>query len=357
MDANLEILADRIRHAAATRSPIRCRGGGTKDFYGQSLNGEILDTRGYRGIVHYDPTELVLTARCGTPLAEIDAALAAQGQMLAFEPPHFGAGATLGGCVAAGLSGPRRQTVGAVRDFVLGASVMNHHGDVLSFGGQVMKNVAGYDISRLLVGSLGTLGLIVDVSLKVLPRPTSERTLSLSLDQTTAFEKLNEWVKLSAPISASAWHDDTLTLRLSGTNASIDVATSCITKEFSVNRLDRNQAEIFWAGVREHTHPFFSGNTPLWRLSVPPTAPPLTWDLPCLIEWAGALRWLRGDIDASAIRSEVERLGGHVTRFRGAAAGSVFHPLPATLHKIHRALKFELDPLNLFSPGRLYDDI
>ena len=219
MDTTLTSFADAIRHASEARTPLRLRGGGSKDFYGQRLDGEVLDTRAYRGIVDYDPTELVITARCGTPLAEIESALADKGQLLAFEPPHFGDAATLGGCIAAGLSGPRRAAAGAVRDFVLGATLMNARGEVLRFGGRVMKNVAGYDVSRLLAGSLGTLGLIVDISLKVLPNPPAEATLSFEMEQATALRKLNEWAGKPLPISASAWRGGTLGVRLSGAAA------------------------------------------------------------------------------------------------------------------------------------------
>lgn len=356
MDANLAVLADTIRRAGAEGRALRFRGGGTKDFYGQALTGEILDTRTYRGIVDYDPTELVITARCGTPLSEIDAALAVHGQMLAFEPPHFGKDATLGGCIAAGLSGPRRQAVGALRDFVLGASLIDRHGEVLTFGGRVMKNVAGYDVSRLLAGSLGTLGLIADVSLKVLPRPPAETTLVLEMDEVTALRKLNEWAGKPMPVSASAWRGGILGLRLAGTNAAVDAAITRVTRELSGQQVDAKQGTLFWANIREHTDHFFRGDIPLWRLSVPSTAPPLKFDTDLMIEWGGALRWLCGDVDAQTIRSEAQRVGGHATLFRATDKSSgVFHPLSAALRKIQLALKAEFDPARIFNPGRMYD--
>ena len=205
MDAVLEKLSETVRAAGRSKRALRLRGGGTKDFYGNALEGEVLDTRGYSGIVTYEPSELVITARCGTRLAATESAMRERGQMLAFEPPHFGEGATLGGMVAAGLSGPRRQAAGALRDFVLGVKIMDGRGDVLSFGGQVMKNVAGYDVSRLMAGSLGTLGIILDVSLKALPRPAAEATLRLELPEDKAIEQLNRWGGKPLAIGASAW--------------------------------------------------------------------------------------------------------------------------------------------------------
>ena len=217
-------LQEQIRAAADRRAALRIRGGGTKDFYGNALQGEVLDTRGHAGIVDYEPTELVVTARCGTLLSELQEALLRQGQSLPFEPPGFGRGATLGGCVAAGLSGPRRASAGSVRDFMLGAKIVDGRGQMLVFGGQVMKNVAGYDVSRLLAGSLGTLGLILEVSLKVLPRPVSEQTLALELPQARALENMNRWAGMPLPISATAWHDGELKVRLSGAPSAIRAA-------------------------------------------------------------------------------------------------------------------------------------
>ncbi|HEY6281987.1 MAG TPA: glycolate oxidase subunit GlcE, partial [Burkholderiales bacterium] len=260
-----------IRRATENKTALRIRGGGSKDFYGAALNGEILDTRPYSGIVQYEPTELVITARAGTPLAEIEAALKERGQMLAFEPPHFGNHATLGGCIAAGLCGPRRAAVGAARDFVLGVRMMDGRGNDLRFGGQVMKNVAGYDVSRLMVGSLGTLGLILEVSLKVLPLPLAESTLRFEFPEDKAIQMLNQWAGKPLPISASAYTGGELSLRLSGAAAAIEAAYN----KLGGMRIDEAQAEQFWIGIREQTDPFFRSATPLWRLSVKSTTPPL----------------------------------------------------------------------------------
>lgn len=338
-----------MRAAAAHKQPLRIRGGGTKDWYGQRLEGEVLDTRGYAGIVDYEPTELVITARCGTPLAEIEAALAERQQMLAFEPPHFGEGATLGGAIAAGLAGPRRANSGGVRDFVLGARLLDGKGDVLSFGGQVMKNVAGYDVSRMLAGSLGTLGLLLEVSVKVLPKPFAETTLRFAIAEIEAIRKLNEWGGQPLPISASCWHDGVLSLRLSGAQAAVDAAVRMFGGE-TVDDCDR-----FWASVREQQHPFFAGEGALWRLSVPSTTGAIVLGGAQLIEWGGAQRWLRTDLDAASIRRTVAASGGHATLFRGGdKSAGVFQPLQPAMARIHERLKDSFDPAHIYNPGRMY---
>ncbi len=357
MEEIKQTFRDRIAAANADGKPLRIVAGGSKDWYGNALVGEPFDVSTYRGIIQYDPTELVITARCGTPLAEVEAALAEKGQMLAFEPPHFGgtaigANATIGGMIACGLSGPRRQAAGAARDFVLGAVLMDAKGEVLHFGGQVMKNVAGYDVSRLLTGSLGMLGLILEVSIKVLPRPVAERTLRFALDQGEAIAKLNHWAGQPLPITASAWSEGALTLRLSGAAAAVDAAC----KKFGGEEV-RDAAE-FWVGVREHTHAFFDAAPTLWRLSVPPTTPPIDVHGAQLIEWGGAQRWLNSDASVGDIRAAAEHLGGHATLFRGGdKAVGVFHPLAPVVMQVHRNLKAAFDPRGIFNPGRLVPGI
>jgi glycolate oxidase FAD binding subunit len=357
-DAVLIELRDRVRAAAAARRALCIRGGGTKDFYGEAPAGEPLDMRGYRGVVAYEPTELVITARCGTPLAEVQATLAERGQMLAFEPPAFGDAATIGGVVAAGLSGPRRASAGAVRDFVLGATLLDAAGQALGFGGQVMKNVAGYDVSRLACGSLGILGPILEVSLKVLPLPAAECTLRMPLDEGAALRAMNEWGGQPLPISATLWRDGSLTLRLSGAAAAIDAAARRFEREHGAARLDTPAADALWAGVREQTDAFFDGPRPLWRVSVPSVAPAL--DLPGerMIEWGGAQRWLRTDADAATVRTAAARAGGTATLFRGGdRSAGVFHPLPAGNALLQRRLKDAFDPERLFNPGRMVPDL
>ncbi len=340
---------EQILAAGAARRTLRIRGGGTKDWYGQAFDGEILDTRSYSGIVDYEPTELVITARAGTPLAQIEAALAERNQMLAFEPPHFGARATLGGAIASGLSGPRRATSGAVRDFVLGAVLMDGRGQVLTFGGQVMKNVAGYDVSRLLAGSLGTLGLLLQISVKVLPRPLREITLRFAMSEIDALRRMNEWGGQPLPISASCWHDGVLTLRLSGAEAAVAAAARLLGGE----PVDDDAA--FWQGLREQQHDFFTGAQSLWRLSVPSAASAILLRGEQLIEWGGAQRWLAGGGDAQAIRRSVSAAGGHASLFRGGDKSvGVFQPLAPAVAKIHERLKASFDPSHVFNPGRMY---
>lgn len=348
----VEHFQDRVRAAARDQRALRIRGGGTKDWYGQRLEGDVLDTRGHAGVIDYEPTELVITARCGTPLADVEALLAQQGQMLAFEPPHFGAGATLGGAIAAGLSGPRRASSGAARDFVLGCTLLDGKGDVLRFGGQVMKNVAGYDVSRLLAGSLGTLGLLLDVSVKVLPRAPREATLVFDgVAEVEAICRLNEWGGRPLPVSASCWHDGVLALRLSGANAAVDAAIRTLGGDVMPD------CARFWAGLREQRHGFFDGDMPLWRLSVPSTVGAIVLGSPQLIEWGGAQRWLRAPGDAATaqrIRATVSAAGGHATLFRGGDKGvGVFQPLAPAVARIHARLKAGFDPAGIFNPGRM----
>jgi glycolate oxidase FAD binding subunit len=352
METVLQGFKERILAAKADGGALRIVGSGSKDWYGNRLQGEPLETRAYNGIVSYEPTELVITARCGTPMTEIDAALSKHNQMLAFEPPHFGAGATIGGMVASGLSGPRRQAVGAVRDFVLGAVLMDGRGEVLHFGGQVMKNVAGYDVSRLLTGAMGTLGVLLEVSIKVLPRPVAETTLRLQLDKASAIRKLNEWGEQPLPITASAWQDGVLLLRLSGAAAAVNAAK----KKLGGDEI--GAAGDIWADLREHRSEFFSEALPQWRLSVPSVTPPMALPGVQLIEWGGAQRWLKSEASPSAIRAAAEQVGGHATLFRGGdRQAGVFHPLAPTLAMLHRNLKNAFDPARIFNPGRLYADM
>jgi glycolate oxidase FAD binding subunit len=345
-------MLDEFKRRILEKKPLRIRGGGSKDFYGQELRGDILDTRGYAGIVDYEPTELVITARCGTPLAEIKSALAARRQMLAFEPPAFGE-ATIGGTVAAGLSGPRRAAVGAVRDFVLGVKLLDGEGRLLTFGGQVMKNVAGYDVSRLMCGSLGTLGLIAEVSLKVLPVPVAERTLRFDLPQDEALKLMNRWAGQPLPVSATCWHDDVLTLRLSGAGAAVEAACATLGGE-------KVEAAAFWDDLREQRHAFFAegGEGALWRMSVPSVAPAIALAGPTLIEWGGAQRWVRCDAGSCDARVAAAGAGGHATLFRGGDKSlGVFQPLDPVAARIHRDLKRAFDPHGVLNPGRLYMDI
>ncbi|HMW18594.1 MAG TPA: glycolate oxidase subunit GlcE [Accumulibacter sp.] len=354
MDALLARWQQRIRAAADAGEHLALQGSGSKAFYGGTISGTPFEVAAYRGIVAYEPTELVVTARAGTTLSELSAVLAERGQWLPCEPPHFGPSATVGGMLACGLSGPGRAAAGAVRDFVLGVKLLTGNGEVLSFGGQVMKNVAGYDVARLIAGSLGTLALILEVSLKVLPRPLAEKSVRLAVDEREALSRLNRWGGQPLPISASAWHQGELTVRLSGAAAAVAAARERLGGE----TLAENEAAAFWQSLREQTHDFFNGEVPLWRLSLPSVAAPQALGA-TLIEWGGAQRWLRGG-DPATYRAAASAAGGHATLFRGdpalKAAVGVFQPLNAPLLRIHRRLKTAFDPRGVFNPGRLYPD-
>jgi len=349
-DTFITDLCERVRESAQRKAALRIRGGGTKDFYGRAPEGEVVEMAPYAGIVAYEPRELVLTVRAGTRVADIEAALGAERQMLAFEPPHFGAGATIGGTIAAGFSGPRRPYAGSARDFVLGARIVNGKGEDLSFGGRVIKNVAGYDVSRLMAGALGTLGAITELSFKVLPRPPQEATLAFALGEAAAIEQANRWAGQPLPLSGAAWLDGVLRVRLSGAESAVSAARRKLGGE------EMAGGEAFWADLREHRLPFFRAGVPLWRLSVPQTAAPIATPHPQLLDWGGGQRWVSGELDGTAIRAAVKAAGGHATRFRNAGgARDVFHPLEPAIAKIHKRLKDAFDPAGILNPGRMYD--
>ena len=355
MDAALDAVIGKVRQAAARARPLRIRGGGSKDFYGQRLHGELLDVRPIAGVVDYEPSELVVTVRAGTRLRELQALLAERGQCLPFEPPQFGVGSTIGGAVAAGLSGPARASVGSLRDYVLGVQIVNGKGELLTFGGQVMKNVAGYDVSRLMAGSLGTLGVIVQVSLKVLPVPPAECTLLFELSETSARQQLNRWGGQPLPLNASCWADGHLAVRLRGAQAAVAAAA----RSMGGQALAPERAERQWPALRDQALPFFrlAPGEALWRASVPDTTTPLNLG-PTLVEWHGAQRWIKATpADATHVREAAARAGGHATLFRGGDGSvPVFTPLAPALAQIHARLKHEFDPAGIFGPGRLYDE-
>lgn len=349
MSRFIEQTCERIKAAVEQRTPLWIQGGGSKAFYGRRIDGEPLATGKYRGIVEYEPSELVLTARAGTPLADIEAALDEADQMLPFEPPYFGDGATIGGTVACGLSGPRRPYAGAVRDLVLGCEIINGFGEHLAFGGQVMKNVAGYDISRLMAGSLGTLGVITSVSLKVTPKPLATRTLAFEMVPADAVDAMNRWAGRPLPITATCHDGERLFVRLAGAETGVRSAAEKLGGELV-------EAPDFWSNVREQQHPFFKQAPVIWRLSVPPATPPL--DLPgaTLMEWNGALRWLSTDSPAATVRDAAAEAGGHAVCFRGHDGDDVFHPLDEARGALHRNLKRAFDPSRILNPGRMYAD-
>lgn len=348
MTADPQLIREAVLQAIERHRPLCIRGSGSKDFYAERVQGEPLALHEFTGIIDYEPGELVLTARSGTSLAELESLLATHGQMLAFEPPRFGGG-TLGGCVASGLSGPRRPHTGAVRDFVLGVRIVDGKANDLRFGGQVIKNVAGYDVSRLMVGALGTLGVLLEISLKVLPRPAVERTLRFQLDEASALDFVNRWAGQPLPISATCHEDNSLSVRLSGCEVAVAAAQRRMGGEWLV------EADEYWRSIRDQSAGFFRAVDPLWRVCVPATAPPLKSNLPQLIEWGGGLRWLSGHAEADELRRQATALGGHVIVFRNRPPNvQVFHPLSPAVYEIHRGLQREFDPHGIFNPGRMY---
>lgn len=344
-----EQLLEQVNQALAANTPLNIQGGGSKKFLGRAVEGQLLDVRAHRGIVSYDPTELVITARAGTPLSELEAALDAAGQMLPCEPPHFAEGATVGGMVAAGLSGPRRPWSGSVRDFVLGTRVITGHGKHLRFGGEVMKNVAGYDLSRLLAGSFGCLGVLTEVSLKVLPKPRLVAGLRLEIDLERALLKLAEWGQQPVPISAASHDGQALYLRLEGGEGSVNAARERIGGE--------DLGAVYWSDLREQRLAFFADARPLWRLSLPNNTPAVVLPGEQLVDWAGAQRWLKSDASAETVRAIASEVGGHATCFTAGAVAQPFQPLAEPLLRYHRQLKAQLDPQGIFNPGRMYSEV
>lgn len=354
MNQALEQFREQIVIASERATPICIQGGASKSWYGNTPVGEILSTRSYTGVTAYEPTELVISARAGTPLKEVEALLAQHGQMLACEAPHFGEHATIGGMLAAGIAGPRRAYSGAVRDFVLGVTMMNGRGEILKFGGQVMKNVAGYDVSRLMVGAMGELGLLLEVSLKVMPRPLVESSCFFAMSEQDALHALNVWAGQSLPISASVYHAGRLTLRLSGSESAIRLARQKLGGQEMHNHVQ------FWDQLREQQHHFFApeDGLALLRLSLPSTAPELKIRSKSLIEWGGAQRWVWTHEPIQVMREWAQNMGGHLTQFRyHYPSAAIFTPISPALLKIHRQLKHAFDPANIFNRGRLFPDL
>jgi glycolate oxidase FAD binding subunit len=349
-----DTLCEQVRSAYDARTPLRIVGGDTRAFYGRPVEGQALQMAEHSGIVSYDPVELIVTVRAGTRLSALQAALAEKHQMLAFEPPMFGEASTIGGAVATGLSGPRRPWAGAARDFVLGTRVITQEGKLLRFGGEVMKNVAGYDLSRMMAGAQGTLGVLTDISFKVLPIPTATHSLRLSLNLSDALNKLAELGRQPLPITAAAWHNGELFLRLEGGRSSVQATQQRLGGE----SIDPS----FWASLRDHRHAFFQRQEgqALWRLSLPPNTAPLNLDIAesdIFYDWAGCQRWVKTALEADTLRAACQAAGGHATCYTPHAQGGAvepFTPLNAVVEKYHRNLKAELDAHGIFNPGRLY---
>jgi len=350
------VLQQQVLDAYNHGTALAITGSGSKSFLGHAVAGQLMAVTGHRGIVEYDPRELVLTARSGTPLEEIEAALAEANQMLAFEPPHFGDAATLGGTIACGLSGPRRPYSGSARDFVLGCRMLNGRGELLRFGGQVMKNVAGYDVSRLMAGSYGTLGVLLDISLKVLPRPMASTTVVRECSATEAITGMSTLLGKPLPVDGACYHGEQLHIRLSGSEQAVKEARMKIPGEVQAD------ADAFWQALREQQLPFFQKNDfpksgTLYRVMVKPATPALNIAGSWLLDWGSAQRWLYSSEDAVTIRRRAEAVGGHVTVFRGGTASEIFQPLPAALMAMHQRIKASFDPNNIFNRGRLYPNL
>lgn len=345
-------LQEQIASALAQKTALNIIGGDSKSWYGRTPWGQPLHVGAHQGITHYEPTELVISVRTGTSLEEIEHTLNEQHQMLPFEPSYFGPSATIGGTVAGNLSGPRRPYSGALRDHMLGTRLINGKAEVMRFGGEVMKNVAGYDVSRLMCGAMGTLGVLLEVSLKVLPRPEREMTLVQEISAEQAIHSMNRWAGQSLPISATAWHDGRLYIRLSAAEQAVTAASRSITGAVL------QEGDIFWREIREHQLPFFNTQMPLWRLSLPPTCGSLPVKGETLIEWGGALRWLISDTPAADIFRAAADAGGHATLFaNGDRTGQVFQPLPHGLFALHQRLRQAFDPQGIFNPGRMYEEL
>jgi len=353
-------LQDRVRAAVNDKTMLKIVGGNSKHFYGNkntnTNKNEILETRIHQGIISYEPSELVITARAGTSLKDIEALLAENNQMLPFEPPHFGEHATLGGAIATGLSGSRRPFTGSARDFVLGTKIITGKGEIMSFGGQVMKNVAGYDVSRLMVGALGSLGVLLEISIKILPLPNTELTQVIAISQQDALQTMHELNQTPLPLSALAYENEKLYIRLSGAESAVHSAQKKISGETLVH------ADNFWQQLNEQTHPFFVEDKSLWRLSVPYTAN-IDLDETCFIDWAGALYWLHSDKDAEEIRQKAIEQGGAATLFKTHKVNKAldveerFPPLQAKIKQFQINLKMRFDPYGILNYGRLYSDL
>lgn len=340
----IEHWQQQIKEAAARGGKLAPRGGGTKSFLSPTHAGNALDTRAYAGIVEYDPKELVIVVRCGTPLVDVEKAMADAGQMLAFEPPHYGEDATIGGTVATGLSGPRRAYAGAVRDFVLGAKVIDGKGDHLAFGGKVMKNVAGFDMSRLLTSSFGTLGVITEIAFKCLPLPKAQATRVFEMDSAQAIESMNRWYADADPITATTWVDGKLYVRFAGAEPAVKTAIDKRGGDALANDV------AWWADWREQKHAFFAGDAPLLRVSCKSTAPSFEVGDEA-IDWGGAQRWIRTSLDnAAKLRYTAKQQGGYLQRIRGPRDADVDTKLQPALAEIHSKIKASFDPYNVFPP-------
>ncbi|MEM7400826.1 MAG: glycolate oxidase subunit GlcE [Pseudomonadota bacterium] len=344
-------IANEIQRAFQEKTALRIEGGSSKSFYGRSIDGKPLSLSQNKGIIEYEPSELYITAKSGTPLSVIEETIAKHSQVLPCEPPQFSNTATIGGMVACGLSGPRRASSGSVRDCLLGTEIINGKGETLRFGGRVMKNVAGYDTSRLMCGALGTLGVLMSVTLRLLPKPAFEETIVLELSESAAVSKMNDWASTPLPISATFYNGSCLYVRLSGSTSAVKASS----REIGGDTYD-TQTE-FWESIKEHQHAFFNADMPLWRVSVPPNTQNLTLPGESVMEWNGGLRWCKSDANEKLIREKANNVAGHATLFKSTGEAEIFHPLPITIMNIHKKLKQVFDPAGILNPGKMFAEI
>jgi glycolate oxidase FAD binding subunit len=340
-------LQAQVLHAIANRTPLHITGGDSKAFYGTPTTATTpLELSQHSGIIAYEPSELVITVRAGTSLQSVEHLLAEHGQMLAFEPPHFSPHATIGGSIACGFSGARRPFVGSVRDFMLGCRIINGYGEVLQFGGQVIKNVAGFDVSRLMVGAMGQLGVLLDVSLRVLPQPEAELTLCYpAADAHSALTLMQHWQGQPWPLSALCFIDGLIWIRLSGAATAIQSTVRQLGGDVAL------EGALFWQQLGEQRLLFFNGDDPLWRISLPPATPPLALSGEWLIDWGGAQRWLKSTESADHIHAITQAQYGHAVCFK-AADKTDWLRLDPDMLALQQKIKHAFDPHQLFNPQR-----
>lgn len=347
MNDTAQQLIETVTCAHRAGQSLSIHGGGSKSFLRLQDQGKPISTLQHSGIVSYEPTELVLTVRSGTTIADTESVLRENSQMLAFEPPEF-KGGTIGGAIASGLSGPRRPWAGAARDFVLGTHIINGKGERLRFGGQVMKNVAGYDISRLMAGAYGVLGVILDVSIKVLPRPEMEVTRVFELSVEETIRRISELSGVANPISAACWYQNRLMVRLSGAEAGVQQASRMLGGELL------QDADNFWLSVRNHTHTFFQRGS-FWRLSVPPASPHILQDTSeQFIDWGGSQRWIRTEESPESVAQQALSAGGYAEQWHTSNKANLRHPLQKGIRQIHKKIKQAFDPRGILNPGAFY---
>lgn len=356
MSDQSKVLQEQIQTAFENKTPCRIVGGDSKHFLGNTSQGETVTTKNHSGVISYDASELVMTVRSGTRLAEINQILAENNQSLPFEPPAFSNDATIGGTIACNLSGPARPYTGAARDFVLGTKIINGKGESCQFGGQVMKNVAGYDASRLMTGAYGTLGVILDVSLKVLPVAQTETTIKIAQDVNTAIKTINQLSAKNLPITASCYFDEYLYIRLNSSKQNTQAVSQTICQQ--TDGIEIDDSSDFWTNIREQQHEFFNSDKSIARISLPSICNNIDFDGEQLIEWGGALRWLKSDMDINQLRHAVKKLGGHVSAYKNFSDETeFFHELDPALKILHKRLKDSFDPAGILNPSRLYKEL